>query len=77
MLEQPGTATIYPNGPNSGVSPSKICFISVDEMHDYYLHAWECLSKTDTFKLAEPDHVRIRYQNMKNISWQFHSWIRV
>ena len=36
----------------------------VDEIHDYYLQAWECLSKSDTFKLAESDLVRIRYQNM-------------
>ena len=64
LLEQPDTATIYPNDPNSGVSPSKICFFSVDEIHDYYLQAWECLSKSDTFKLAESDLVRIRYQNM-------------
>ena len=37
LLESPGIATIYPSGPNSGVSPSKICFFSVNEIHDYYL----------------------------------------
>ena len=65
MLEQPGIATIYPNGPNSGVSSSKMCFFSIDEIYYYYLQVWECLSKTDTFKLAEPDLVRVRYQNMR------------
>ena len=47
------------------MSPSKISFFSIDEIHDYYLQAWECLSKTDTIKLVEPDLVRIRYQNMR------------
>ena len=43
----------------------KISFFSVDEIHEYYLQAWECLSKTDTFKLPELDLVRIRYQSMR------------
>ena len=42
-----------------------MCFFSVDEIHDYYLQTWECLSKSGTCKLAEPDLVRIRYQNMR------------
>ena len=53
LLEQPGTATIYSNGLNSGVSRSKICLFSVDEIHDYYLQTWECLSKSKTLKSAE------------------------
>ena len=71
LLEPSGITTIYPSGFNSGVSPSKFCLFSVDEMHDYYLQAWECLSKTNTFKLAEPDLVRIRYQNMRNVFVNF------
>ena len=45
--------------------PSKICFFSLDEIHDYYLQVWEYLSKTSKFNLAEPDLVRIRYKNMR------------
>ena len=66
LLQPLGIVTIYPRGSNSGVSPSKIYFFSVDEMHDYYLQTWDFfISKTDTFKLVKPDLVRIRYQNMR------------
>ena len=71
LLEQPGIATIYIIGFQNEVSPSKMCVFSVDEMHDYYLQAWKCKSIYDTWKLADPDLVRIRYQSMRIFSGNF------
>ena len=57
LLEQPSIATIYPNGPNNGVSSTNcFSFLSTKYMITTCRHG----NINQKMKLAEPDLVRIR-----------------
>ena len=56
---------MYPEQRSSvSVSPLKVCFFSVDPMHDYYLQVWK--NSLTTSKILQcPELVRVKHGNNK------------
>ena len=49
---------------NVSVPPMKMCFLSVDPDHDYYLHVWK--NSISSFKILQNlELVRVKYGNMR------------
>ena len=65
QFQHPAEVVMYPDKrSNVFVSPLKVCFFSVDPMHDYYLQVWKN-SITTSKTLLCPELVRVKYGNAR------------
>ena len=64
-FEHPADVVMYPDKQSGvSVSPLKVCFFSVDPMHDYYLQVWK-RSITTSKTLLCPELVRVKHTTVR------------
>ena len=70
-LDFPGKRTLnqFPDQ-NYTCFPSKCCYFSIDEKHDYYLQGWTNNEKS-SIQLDDPDLIRIRYDEIRILNGEF------
>ena len=65
QFEHPAEVVMYPDKRSGvSVSPLKVCFFSVDPMHDYYLQVWK-RSITTSKTLLCPELVRVKHTTVR------------